>query len=136
MRACCYDGARFSTYVNGNQLLILFVYSVLLCAGQALFKLSAPSGGLSRGVLSFLGALIRNPVFITGCLVYALSTFAWVAILTRLQLSYAYPLVIAISILLTSLMGVLLFREQITFHKLAGISMVAAGVVILARSSS
>jgi multidrug transporter EmrE-like cation transporter len=74
-------------------------------------------------------------VFAIGCIVYALSTFAWVAILTRFQLSYAYPLVIAFSILLTSSMGILLFGEQLNGYKLAGITMVTAGVAILARSN-
>jgi len=83
----------------------------------------------------FIGGLIQNPVFLTGCSVYALSTFAWVAILTRFQLSYAYPLVIAFSILLTSSMGILMFREQMTFYKLAGIIMITTGVAILARSN-
>jgi multidrug transporter EmrE-like cation transporter len=83
-----------------------------------------------------MGALIHNPIFVTGCIVYALSTFAWVAILTRLQLSYAYPLVIAFSILLTSLIGIFLFKEQMTYHKVAGIAMVTAGVVFLVRSNS
>jgi multidrug transporter EmrE-like cation transporter len=121
--------------VNTNLLLMLAGYSALLCAGQGLFKMSAPAEGLKGGPLTFMGGLIQNPVFVTGCIVYALSTFAWVAILTRFQLSYAYPLVIAFSILLTSSMGIILFREQITFHKLVGIIIVTAGVVILARSN-
>lgn len=86
--------------------------------------------------MTFMGGLIQNPVFVTGCIVYAISTFAWVAILTRFQLSYAYPLVIAFSILLTTSMGIFLFREQMTFHKLAGVTMVTAGVIFLARSNS
>jgi multidrug transporter EmrE-like cation transporter len=98
--------------------------------------MSAPDEGLKGGPLRFMGELIQNPIFVTGCIVYALSTFAWVAILTRLQLSYAYPLVIAFSILLTSLLGIFLFKEQMTFHKVVGIAMVTAGVVFLARSNS
>jgi multidrug transporter EmrE-like cation transporter len=97
--------------------------------------MSAPGEGLKGGPLTFMGGLIANPIFLVGCIVYALSTFAWVAILTRFQLSYAYPLVIAFSILLTSTMGVMVFGEQLNYHKLAGIGMVTAGVAILARSN-
>jgi hypothetical protein len=117
------------------QLLILAVYAALLCAGQALFKLSAPADGLREGVVKFLGGLLQNPAFITGCAIYAVSTFTWVAILSRLQLSYAYPFVIAISILMTSAVGIFLFKEQLNFHKLAGITVVMLGVFILSKSN-
>jgi multidrug transporter EmrE-like cation transporter len=121
--------------VNKNQLLILMGYSILLCLGQGLFKLSAPTEALRSGPIRFIVDLIQNPIFVIACIVYALSTFAWVAILTRFQLSYAYPLVMAFVILLTTSMGILLFREQITFNKLAGIAMVASGVIILSKSN-
>ena len=111
------------------------MYAALLCAGQVLFKLSAPADGLRGGVLKFLGGLLQNPVFITGCAIYAVSTLAWVAILARFQLSYAYPFVIAVSILLTSSMGILIFKEQLNFHKLAGITVVMLGVFILSKSN-
>ena len=123
------------TDVNKNQLLILAGYSALLCLGQGLFKLAAPAGGLRVGSQKFIVNLILNPVFVSGCIIYALSTFAWVAILTRFQLSFAYPLVIAFSILLTFSMGILLFKEQITLHKLVGVTMVALGVVVLSKSN-
>jgi len=120
-----------------RDLINLMFYSLLLAAGQGMFKLAAEQGKASATEISALNYainLFRSPIFLGACLLYALSTVLWVALLNRYPLSQAYPLVIAISILLTTAIGLVLFNEQLSIEKFLGLLFVSAGVVLLSRS--
>lgn len=118
-----------------NPLLGIFFYSAILTAGQALFKLAAQhSKTISQTPLVYVIHLFTMPVFLAACLLYALSTVLWVGLLTRLPLSQAYPLVIALSILLTASLGITIFKEQLTADKIFGLLLVAVGAKFLSRS--
>jgi len=123
--------------MTGNSLFSLFLYSALLATGQAMFKLAAkPGGSHGDGLLSYAIHLFTTPIFLAACLLYAFSTVLWVGLLTRYPLSQAYPLVIAASILLTTAIGLTLFKEQMTMDKLIGLALVCIGVKILSRGMS
>lgn len=109
----------------------------MLAAGQGLFKLAAEqSKSLNQSPIAFAIHLFTTPIFLAACLLYALSTVIWVALLARFPLSQAYPLVIAISIILTTTLGITFFKEQLTLDKVFGLVLMAAGVNILSRSLS
>lgn len=123
--------------MTGNSLASLFLYSVLLATGQAMFKLAAkPEGSHGNGLLSYAIHLFTTPIFLAACLLYALSTVLWVGLLARHPLSQAYPLVIAVSIVLTTIIGLTLFKEQMTIDKIIGLALVCTGVKILSRGMS
>ena len=120
-----------------HPLLSLLSYSVLLAAGQALFKLASQQKTTATsdlGALQYAVHLFSMPIFLVACLLYALSTILWVALLKRYPLTQAYPLVIAVSILLTTAIGLLAFNEQLSFDKIMGLVLVTAGVILLSRS--
>lgn len=118
-----------------NPLASLFFYSAMLTAGQVLFKFTAQqTKSASGGPVAYAVQLLTTPIFLVACLLYALSTIIWVAILARLPLSQAYPLVIAASILLTTILGITIFKEQLTLDKACGLLLVGIGVKILSRS--
>lgn len=120
-----------------NPWVGLGLYSILLTVGQAMFKLaSLQLHSKFTTPLQLAKQLLGTPIFLAGCLVYALSTIIWVGLLSRLPLSEAYPLVIAISIILTTSLGIAIFKEPLTFDKIIGLLVISAGVKILARSLS
>ena len=123
--------------MTGNSLSSLFLYSALLATGQAMFKLAAkPGNHYGNNLLKYAIHLFTSPVFVTACLLYAISTVLWVGLLSRYPLSQAYPLVIAASIVLTTAIGIILFKEQVTFDKVAGLVLVCTGVTVLSRGLS
>ncbi len=120
-----------------NPWFSLGLYSILLTVGQAMFKLASLQIESSfKTPLQLAKHLLINPIFLAGCLVYALSTIIWVGLLSRLPLSEAYPLVIAISIILTTSLGIVIFKEPLTPDKIIGLLVIGVGVKILARSLS
>lgn len=131
----CKVGKHCALGMTGSSLAQLFLYSVLLSAGQALFKLSASTRETANlSGLQLAVNLFSKPVFIAGCGLYALSTILWVALLRRYPLSQAYPFVIASSIILTTILGIVAFHEPIRHETLAALIIIAIGVQILSRS--
>lgn len=119
--------------------LLLVLLSVGLSAsGQLLLKLgaSAPavraaiSGGAPLPARGW--ALATSAPLIAGLTVYALSAAAWIVVLSRLDLSLAYPFV-GLGFIVTFLIGVLLLGEPVSAARLAGTLLIALGAVIVAR---
>ncbi len=123
----------------------LIIFSVLLgVAGQISLKQGvglASAGGASEilhtlsasSVLDFLKAAISNRFVVLGFLCYGVSAASWLVILSRVELSYAYPL-ISIGYILVMILSRYLFNESITGFRIGGTLLVCAGVFLLTRS--
>ncbi len=123
--------------MNYRDLINLLLYALLLATGQGMFKLAAETGKASAsklGNISYAIYLFKSPLFLSACLLYALSTILWVYLLGRYPLSTAYPLVIAISILMTTTIGISLFHEHLAIEKTLGLIFVVAGVFMISKS--
>ena len=116
---------------------LFLLYAGLMALGQLLFKQTAeqlkelPSFGGFNSVID----LVRNPRFLAACVVYAMATVLWVAVLTQFNLSVAYPIVISLSVLLTVLIGVVVFAESLTAYGLVGLGSVVLGIIFLAKNA-
>ena len=117
---------------------VLILISVLMSAlAQVLLK-TGMSGGAVRESLaqgsgwSSLTLIALNPWVAGGLLVYFLSAGVWLLVLSRVQVSFAYPFV-GIGFIVTMLAGWWLFGDTIGAQRIAGTVLVAAGIVLIAR---
>jgi multidrug transporter EmrE-like cation transporter len=126
-----------------NFLLILFSV-VLGVAGQISLKhgvVLASGSGTSeivnslgvRHILAFLQSAISNKFVVLGFLCYVVSAASWLVILSRVELSYAYPM-IGIGYILVMILSKYLFGEAVTTFRVAGTLLVCAGVFLLTRT--
>jgi len=97
--------------------------------GQIAWRSAVPRG-LPLDPASLLGLLLDWRVLL-GAALYAASTLAWLAALSRGELSELYPL-ISVNYALALLVGWALFGERLTLAKVAGVALVLAGVTIIA----
>ena len=123
----------------------LIIFSVVLgVAGQISLKHGvgvASAGGTSEimqtlsvsSVLGFLRGAISNEFVVLGFLCYAVSAASWLVILSRVELSFAYPL-ISIGYILVMILSKYLFNETVTGFRIAGTLLVCCGVFLLTRS--
>ena len=121
-----------------NLTIVYLLISVLASAiGQLLLKRGMDSMGpltlTSDQLWDILGRLTTNPFVITGLAVYGFGTVFWLVVLSRADLSYAYPFA-ALQYAVILAAGWLLFDETITSLRLLGTLFVAAGVFLIARS--
>jgi multidrug transporter EmrE-like cation transporter len=116
---------------------VMIVVSVLLnAAAQLLLK----AGTRVLGVIDVrAGALVNSawgvatqPYVLGGLVCYVLSVAIWIAALSRVDVSLAYPM-LSLGYIVNALAAWALFGEALTPAKLAGILVILTGVVILAR---
>jgi len=120
-------------------VLLLILLSVSLSGfAQVSFKFGVSSvatrAAMADGsIASMLLAFAQSPAVIVGLAMYGVGTLIWLNVLSRMDLSQAYPFV-GLSFLLTALLGYFLFHEPFHPGRLAGTALVIAGVILVARS--
>ncbi|BAT53145.1 hypothetical protein NOS3756_21040 [Nostoc sp. NIES-3756] len=104
-------------------LLILITVSLNTIA-QTLLKLGAGQNPLNFYLLG-------------GICCYGLSTVFYVLVLGKLNLSIAYPLVIGLTIVVTTIVGAVVLREKVLVTQWVGIGLLLSGIsaIALAKSS-
>ncbi|QLQ06443.1 MAG: EamA family transporter [Anaerolineae bacterium] len=107
--------------------------------GQLLLKSGMMSvgrlgaGALQQPVQTVL-AIASTPVVWLGLVCYGFGAVLWLAVLSRLDLGYAYPL-LAVSYILIPLLAHFLLGEAIPPLRWVGIAVIFIGVVIVARTA-
>jgi multidrug transporter EmrE-like cation transporter len=106
-------------------------------AGQTSIKigLSQTEGAAHITSLFSIPLLIlRSPLVMLGLGLYGLGALTWIAVLSRLNLSYAYPF-LALNFVLIALVSWLLLGETIPTMRWLGIGCICAGILFVARSA-
>lgn len=114
----------------------IFISVFLAVVGQLLLKM----GMLRIGKFSFnISTLVHqyikillNPFVIAGLVSFFVSMLIWLYVLSRLELSLAYPFV-ALNYILILFGSYFLFRETITVYKMIGVVVIMVGVYLVAR---
>ena len=76
--------------------------------------------------------MIFRPFTLIGLLLYAISAIFWIAGLSRVELSRAYPL-LGVGYALVFILSIYLFRESLTLYKLLGIVLIIGGAYFITR---
>ncbi len=74
-----------------------------------------------------------NPYIIFGVFCYVLSLAVWLMVLSRVEVSYAYPIT-SLGYIFTAIMGSYFMGENISLTRIAGILVIIAGVYIVSKS--
>jgi len=118
--------------------LSLLMTGVLLNTGaQVLLKKATQTTGPialeAAGVQAFASMLLATPAFWGAIAAYGLSIGAWVAGLSRIPLSQAYPL-LSIGYVIALLCGWGFFGEVLSLARIAGVGLIVVGVTLVAAS--
>lgn len=121
-----------------NVAVVYILISVLAGAiGQILLKKGVSNMGaltLSLGQLpGILWRVATNPYVVFGLLIYVTGTVFWLAALSRVDLSYAYPFA-SLSYIVMLVASWLLFKEDISLTRIVGTLVVGVGILIISRS--
>jgi drug/metabolite transporter (DMT)-like permease len=109
-------------------LYAILLSVVLNASGQLLFK----AARFAQPDASMLALFLRVETW-AGFVTYGLSSIAWLWVLSRAQLSYAYP-TLALTFPVVVGLSAVLFAESISMMRLLGVTMIIIGVATLARS--
>ena len=77
----------------------------------------------------FIVRLLLNPWVISALAAALAAAVTWMAAMTRLDLSHAYPFM-SLAFILVLLLSAWLFHEPVTWQKLAALALITAGLII------
>lgn len=75
-----------------------------------------------------------NPPIVTGLCMYVMSVAVWLLVLSRVQVSFAYPM-LSIGYIVNAIAAYYLFGEPLTSVRMLGIFIIIGGVYLVAQSS-
>ncbi len=110
--------------------ILLTIYGQLVVKWQVLKRGRLPAD--LHGKVTFFVSFFLSPWVLSVLLATGVAAVSWVAALSQLELSRAYPFT-ALSFVTVLLLSAAFFGESITFAKLAGVGLVIAGLVVGAR---
>jgi len=87
-----------------------------------------------QGLTGFLATTFMSPLVWIGLFAIALSACAWIIALSRMELSIAYPVAVALNGLIVVAAGFALYGEALSWSKLSGIVLLLCSLVLLFRS--
>ena len=109
----------------------------LLAAGQSLLKYGLMrAGGVNFGggdILKGFRTILTTPQIIMGFVCYGLSSLLWLDVLSKLDISLAFPLV-SLTYVITLFVGGFFFGEVITLTRVLGVLVIVGGVALVAQS--
>lgn len=120
-------------------IFALILFGVLLNAGAQLL-LKAGMSQIGHFEFSMVNALpigmkvIANPPIITGLFMYVVSVVVWLMVLSRVQVSFAYPM-LSIGYIVNAFAAYYLFGEPLTSMRMLGIFIIIAGVYLVAKTT-
>ncbi|MBL8393695.1 MAG: EamA family transporter [Candidatus Accumulibacter sp.] len=110
--------------------LVFTVYGQLVLKWQMSDVGPLPEGNLSK--LGFLLLQFLNPWIMTGLASAFLASLAWMAAMTRLDLTYAYPFM-SLAFVIVMAFSVLFLNEPLSMQRILGTLMVVAGLIVMTR---
>ena len=113
----------------------IFLAIALLLNASANILLKLGSGRLSElkglSMLEIVPRLLTNFYLMIGLAFFALNVLFYASALNRLNLSIAYPIMMAGGIVIITVFSTLYMKETLTFIQYAGISLIAVGIILV-----
>lgn len=112
--------------------IALILLSVTLgVTGQIFLKQGVSADGPITGLNRALLVTFFRPLVLLGLFCYGLSSISWLVVLSRTELSYAYPM-IALGYVFVFFLSWWFFGENVTWIRIAGLFLICFGVVLVA----
>lgn len=119
-------------------IFVLILIGVLLNASAQLL-LKAGMNQIGHFEFGFTNVLpislkvMSNLPIVTGLVAYVVSVVVWLLVLSRVQVSYAYPM-LSIGYVVNAIVAYYLFGETISVIRMTGIFVIIAGVFMVSQS--
>lgn len=122
----------------------MLIFGLILCGVllNAVAQIMLKSGMNQIGHFEFSMAnampiglkVMGNIPIVSGLFMYVMSVVVWLLVLSRVQVSFAYPM-LSIGYIVNAVAAYYLFGEPLTSMRVMGIFIIIAGVYLVAQSS-
>lgn len=117
---------------------LLFAASLTSTLGQFILKKGMAQfpkflvGGVNLGQIF---TVLFSPIIFVGLAIFGVSSIVWLKVLSQSNLSYSYPITVALNFLLISLVSLLILRESINGYQVLGMIGIVAGITLFSLNS-
>jgi multidrug transporter EmrE-like cation transporter len=127
-------GAFLSTSLG--QWTGIFIAVLTGAVAQTMMKFGTNRvGQFGDGALvDYLLRLMTNPFVIVAILSYGFGVIFYMFMLSRLDLSFLYPVMTALGLVLATLVSAVILGEHVSLMRLGGIALVILGVFMVGQS--
>lgn len=116
---------------------LLIALSVIAgVAGQTTIKLGVNQPAAEKaasGVMALVGLIFHSPLVLIGLVLYGVGALSWIAVLSRFEISYAYPF-LALNFVLIAVVSHWALGEPMPSARWLGIGIICVGIFVIARS--
>lgn len=113
--------------------LYVFLTVALTVYGQIVIKWQVVAAGAfpsdPSDKIVFLLRLLVNPWVVSALAAALLAAVSWMAAMTKLELSHAYPFM-SLAFVLVLVLSAWVFHEPVTAPKLIGLALITAGLIV------
>jgi multidrug transporter EmrE-like cation transporter len=81
-----------------------------------------------------IAMIVQSPLVMFGLVLYAIGALAWILVLSKMNLSYAYPF-LALNFVLITVMGRVVLHEPVPTMRWFGLGFIIIGILIVSRST-
>ena len=110
--------------------IILTVYGQLVIKWRMNFLGQLPDTFTSKVV--FLMKAVFDPYIFSSFFAAFLASLAWMAAVTKFDISYAYPFM-SLAFVLVLIFSYILFNESLTVNKVLGLALIIVGIIISSK---
>jgi multidrug transporter EmrE-like cation transporter len=113
-----------------TKTLLFAAYTAMSVTGLILLKIASPA--LGRGLAGQVGWMPLLQLGV-GALLYVGAFAIWLVILSRVELSIAYPVAVGLTLVFLSIASTLVLNEAIGAVRLLGIALIFVGIAFVVR---
>jgi multidrug transporter EmrE-like cation transporter len=118
-----------------HPLWILVIAISLGVIGQLFLKQGLTQLGeyTLKTVVTHLPQIFSNLLVLGGFLCYLVSSILWIVVVSRVPLSYAYPM-IGLGYVFIVLLSIIIFKEEVSLVRWIGVGAICLGVFLISRT--
>lgn len=106
--------------------LLIAIYVILNASGQLLIKMGTSE---LKPIVSFYD--LMNLKLISGIGLFGMSFLTWIYILSKNNLSYAFPFAVGLGYIAVVALAILVLKESPHFLQLMGMTLVWMGIILM-----
>lgn len=115
-----------------TRFIIIFIPIIIAAVAQIVLKTGIGSANTAVGLLGFFIKTLTSPIVILGLGLYGLGAVLWLIVLSREDVSFAYPLV-SFAYVLAIILSAIFLKESVTPARIIGPVFIMIGIFIIAR---
>ena len=114
------------------RFVLIFIPIIMSAVAQIILKLGLGNLTVEGSALNFLLKALVSPGVLVGLGLYGLGAMLWLIVLSREDVSFAFPLV-SFAYVLAIVLSAIFLKEHITTPRIIGSAFIILGIFTIAR---